>query len=395
MSDRRRLLLIAAGLFAVGLTLRPQVVAIGPLSPRIEDGLGVSHAVTGLLTTIPVLCMGLLAAPAQMLHARFGSRFALAGCLALIASFGLARAIAPPAAAVVLLTIPVAAGMAAAQAILPTLVKGKLAAKPVLATSIYTVGMALGGATSAIAAVPLANALGGWRGTLIVLSSVAAVLVPAWLLLTRGDPPEPRRPATWPKLPWRSRTAWLLLVFFSVVALLYYGLNHWLADAFVERGRTEDEAGVLVGVMNLCALPATLIVAALADRFGSRRGWLLVIGAVNVIGLVGVTTLPEAAWVWVVLVGFGNGAVFPLLMTLPLDVAREPAEVGTTVAMMLGGGYTLAAVTPFALGALRDLSGSFSGALWVLVGFGVVYLLIASMLTPQRLRSGVGGRGSS
>src|SRR5262245_64076604 len=52
---------ILAGLFLVALTLRPQIVGIGPLLPEIQDDLDTTHAVVGLLATIPVLCMGLFA----------------------------------------------------------------------------------------------------------------------------------------------------------------------------------------------------------------------------------------------------------------------------------------------------------------------------------------------
>lgn len=389
MTSRRGFLLIAAGLFAVGLTLRPQVVAIGPLTAGIGRGLHVSHAVTGLLATIPVLCMGLLAPPAQMLLARYGSRAGLALCLGLIAVFGSARAVSPPAAAVILLTVPIGIGIALAQAMLPALVKARFAAKPVFATGIYTVGISAGGAISTIAAVPLASVLGGWRGTLLALSIFAGLVIPAWLLLTRRDPPEERRPAAWPSLPLRSRTAWLLVSYFTTVAILYYGLNHWLAESYVERGWRESSAGLLVGVMNLCTVPGTFVVAALADRFGTRRAWLIGVGAMSLLGTVGVVALPDGAWLWVVLIGLANGGMFPLLMTLPLDVAREPREVGAVVAMMLGAGYTLAAASPLVLGAVRDATGSFTDALWALVGVAVLYMTIPVLLTPERLGRGV------
>jgi MFS transporter, CP family, cyanate transporter len=61
---------LLAGLFLAALALRPQVVGIGPLLPSIRDDLGLSHAVAGLLGTIPVLCMGLFALPAGRLARR-------------------------------------------------------------------------------------------------------------------------------------------------------------------------------------------------------------------------------------------------------------------------------------------------------------------------------------
>ena len=58
---------LLAALFLAALALRPQLVGVGPLLPEIEDDLGVSHAVAGLLGTIPVLCMGVFA-PARRLR---------------------------------------------------------------------------------------------------------------------------------------------------------------------------------------------------------------------------------------------------------------------------------------------------------------------------------------
>jgi CP family cyanate transporter-like MFS transporter len=53
---------LLAGLFLAGLALRPQIVGVGPLIPAIQDDLDISHAVAGLLGTIPVLCMGVFRA---------------------------------------------------------------------------------------------------------------------------------------------------------------------------------------------------------------------------------------------------------------------------------------------------------------------------------------------
>ena len=69
---RRAPFLVA--LFLAALALRPQLVGIGPLLPPIQDDLDVTHAVAGLLGTIPVLCMGLFAPPAPFLSGRVGSR---------------------------------------------------------------------------------------------------------------------------------------------------------------------------------------------------------------------------------------------------------------------------------------------------------------------------------
>ena len=47
--------LVLARIVLAALSLRPQIIAIGPLVDAIDSDLGVSHAVTGLLGTIPLL----------------------------------------------------------------------------------------------------------------------------------------------------------------------------------------------------------------------------------------------------------------------------------------------------------------------------------------------------
>ena len=145
-------------LFLAALALRPQLVGIGPLLPAVQDDLDVTHAVAGLLGTIPVLCMGLFAPPAPFLSGRIGARLAIAAALALIGLFGVARAVAPGAVAVIVLTFPVGVGMGLAGAMLPVAVKQRFADRPGFATAVYTSGITIGSALAATVAVPLSRA---------------------------------------------------------------------------------------------------------------------------------------------------------------------------------------------------------------------------------------------
>jgi cyanate permease len=146
---------LLAALFLAALTLRPQLVGVGPLIPSIQDDLHSSHAVVGLLGAIPVLCMGLFAPPAAFLSRRFGSRHALAAALALIGVFGLARAFAPGVVLLILLTFPVGIGMGLGNALLPVAVKERFAERPVFATGVYAAGINVGATSSAASAVAL------------------------------------------------------------------------------------------------------------------------------------------------------------------------------------------------------------------------------------------------
>jgi CP family cyanate transporter-like MFS transporter len=374
---------ILAGLFFVALTLRPQIVGVGPLLPEIQDSLHTTHAVVGLLATIPVLCMGLFAPPAAYLSARIGTRNAITWSVLLIGVFGVARALAPSAALVVLLTWPVGVGMGVAGAVVPVAVKERFAVRPAGPTGIYTTGIQAGSALSAAVAVPLAAWYGGWRASLAVFSVATIVLAGVWLALTRRDPMQERRPARPPRLPWHSRVAWLLVALFALMASTYYGINAWLPDAYVERGWTTQTAGSLLAVLNLVAIPAAFVVPWLSDRVWTRRHWLLAMATMFVIGTAGVVVAPVGAYVWVTALGVASGGMFALVLTVPLDLEHDPARVGALVGMMLGLGYTIGAVSPFVLGAIRDATGSFAASLWLTAAFAACLLGTVAALPRQ------------
>jgi len=107
------------------------------------------------------------------------------------------------------------------------------------------------------------------------------------------------------------------------------------------------------------------------------------------VSLVAIVALPEWAYLWVAVLGLALGGIFPLVLTLPLDVTDEPSQVGSVAALMLLGGYIVSALGPFALGAARDLTGNFEASLWLLVAVAAVLVASCLLLSPGRLRLGI------
>jgi CP family cyanate transporter-like MFS transporter len=379
--------LVVAGLFLAALALRPQLLAIGPLLPLIRDDLGLSASVAGLLTTIPVLCMGLFAPVGPGVAARLGPVVAFAGCLGLVIGCGILRAIAPTFGLVLVTTVGLGVGIGVAGAIPAIIVAQRVASRPALGTGAYAGGIVAGSTAGAAVAVPLAID-GDWRLSLLIISVVSVLSLAAWLVLVRA-PSEHRLQATVPRLPWRHATGWLLVAVFGLQSLLYYGAVAWLPNAFVERGWTMTSAGSLVAILNGVGLLTTLGVPLVADRLGARRQQLIATSLMAGVSLVAIVALPEWAYLWVGVLGLALGGIFPLVLTLPLDVTDEPSQVGSVAALMLLGGYIVSALGPFALGAARDLTGNFEASLWLLVAVAAVLVASCLLLSPGRLRLGI------
>jgi len=372
---------VLAALGLAALALRPQIVGVGQLIPEIQEDLDTSHAVAGLLGTIPVLCMGLFAPLGAYLAGRIGVRTAMTVALGLIGVFGVLRSVVPSAWLLVLLTWPIGVGMGLGNAISPVAVKETVPDRPATGTGVYTTGIQIGSTVSAALAVPLAAALGGWRGALAAFSIASCALLVAWRGLTRGG--DPHIPAAgFPRPPVRSGIAWLLVAVFALMGSAYYGLNAWLPDAYAEQGWSEESAGLLLAMMNLTAIPASFVIPWLSDRHGGRRPWLIGLSLCFVTGGVGLVAAPGLAYGWALLAGISQGGMFALVMTLPLDFEHDRARVGGLVGMMLGLGYTLAALSPFVLGGVRDVTGSFDAVLWTAAAF-LAFLVVIVLSLPR------------
>lgn len=378
---------VLAGLVLAALALRPQVLGIGPLLPWIREDLGVSHGVAGLLATIPVLCMALFAPIGPRLAGRLGPRGAIAVAIGAIVVFGLLRAIVPGAVPILLLTFGVGLGMGLAGPILSIVVKVRMPTAPALATGAYASGIIIGSALAAGVAVPLAGPDGNWRFALGAFSLAGLVSLAAWLVLLPPEAGHVRgRP---PRLPWGSPTAWALALVFGLQSVVYYGCVSWIPNVYVERGWDPGDAALLVAILNGIGLVTTIGVPLFADRLGSRRSQLLGFAVPMLAAILGVIVLPDLALLWAIVLGLTLGGIFPIVLTLPVDIADRAADVGAAAALMLLAGYIVASVGPAILGFVRDVTGDFTASLWLLAGVTTALVAASWVLSPARLRRGV------
>jgi CP family cyanate transporter-like MFS transporter len=379
-----------AAIFIYAVALRPQLVSIGPLATDISADLGIPFASIGLLTTIPLACMGLAALVVAPVVGRLGGAFAMTLALVVIVAVGLVRAQAPEAAVILLLTVPIGVAIGLAGATLPVVVKERFAGRPATATGVYTTAIQLGSTLAAVLAVPLALAFGGWRGALTAFAVLGAVSLLAWVGL-EGRPTLtlPRRRLSSEARPpgrWRDPVAWLLAVLFWLSAFPFYGLTSWLAAAYVERGWSELDAGMLVALVGLSGMPASLIIGYLGDRVAaSRRVYLVGSSLILIVSTAGLVVLPDLAVLWAIVSGAMLGAVFTLALMLPVDLARSPARAAGLVAVTLSVGYLLTAATPWLLGAVRDATGSFTLSLWLIVAVAVALLVVSLPFSAARM----------
>ena len=389
---RRPRAVLLVGLLASTIAVRPQLTAVGPLLPEIQRDFAIDHASAGLLVTVPVLCMGLFALPVARLLRRTDVRTATGWCLATIAVATVLRPLSPGFAAMVALTFVFGVGSGVVGALLPVVVKERFAERPALGTGVFALGLNIGASLGAGLAVPLALATDSWRWSLALLALAGALAVPAWVTLSRYSLGNALPVETVDHLPWRSGFAWSGTLVFGLQALCFFSLNAWLADALIEGGWPAGRAGALVALLNLLAVVGVVLVSLLCGRVIGMRPYLALAAAGLVTGTVGLAATIDdgTAWGLVALTSVSLGSLFALAMTLSVAATAAPGEAAALASMQLGLGYIMAAAAPFALGALRDATGSFAAGLWVVAGIAVLVAVFvaATIVLLGRLAPG-------
>lgn len=372
--------------FLAGIGARTQLIIVGPVLPQVTAELGISHAVAGLLITLPVLLMAAVAIPAAGLGHRFGSRRVMAVSLGLLAAAGTARPVGGDALWVLGWTIPIGIGIGVIGVILPIFVKQHASEMPARATGLYVTAMLVGSALGGTLAAPLAEWGGSWRVPLLVFGIAGAIPLLGWIGLTKPDHVAIADGPDRTPLPWRNRVAWLLVLAFALQAFLFYGIVAWLAPVMMESGYSTIEAGTIVGLLLIAGIPGTLLVSWLGDRLPSRRVGLVATSLASLIAIAGYAWLPALALLWSAIGGLGLAAIFALVMTLPLDAARRPSEAGGYTGLMLAAGYLIASIAPSLLGAARDLTGNFTLTMLLLVATAAIMLVVSLVVSPRHLR---------
>lgn len=387
---------LLVGVFVVALNLRAAITVVPPLARAIETELGLSGAVMGAVTALPVLCMGLFAPIGARLAHRVGRERAVGLSLLALALGQAVRAGGDQLGLLLLGTLLAGLGIAVCGTVMPGIVKEFFAGRTGVMTGVYMFSMTIGGSAASAVAVPLAEALGGWTWSLAVWSLVAVVGLATWLPIQRGvrrsahasaaahAEPVGVRDAR-QGLPWRSRTAWLLSLHMLLGSYQFYSHLAWLPSAYADRGWSTTSAGLLLAVYQIAQLITGVAGSALTDRVVDRRRLLLPGAASMLIALIGLTTAPDLApWLWAVTLGLGTGMTFAVGLVLLVDYAGRPADSARLSSMVFLVSYSVAALGPTAFGALRDLSGSFTTPWGVLAALSLLHLVVVSRLRPDR-----------
>lgn len=344
-------------------TLRTPLTGVGPIISNIRDGLGISNALAGFLTTIPLLAFAIVSPFAPRISRKFGMEYTLFYSVILLTIGILLRSVGNTPL-LIIGTVLIGIAISFGNVLFPSFFKLRFPARIGLLTGIYTVSMNISGAISAGISQPIAaNTSIGWQGALGIPVVLTIITIIAWIpvlrgkridlhtLSSNGDKKETNLIT--------SPLAWAIAVSMGLQSLLFYCSAAWIPEILTAQGLSPENAGWMVSLMQLSQIPMTFLIPIVAEKFTSQRPVVFLFTILYLIGFLGVfLEWTDYVVVWMIALGLAGGASFGLvlmLFTLRTKTAYEAAQISGFAQSV---GYLLAAVGPVLFGFLHDATNS-------------------------------------
>ena len=368
-STLTRQVFLGVSLILIAFNLRPVFGSVSVLLPEVMRDTGMGPAGASLLTTLPLLCLGIFAIPAPALSRRFGPERTLFGALLLICIGTLLRG----TGSLPLLfaaTALAGAGIAVSNVLLPGLVKRDFPTHAAMMTGLYTLAVCAGASSSTAFTVPLERHVfhGAWALTLAAWAVPAALVLLLWAPQALAAKPLPAHAQARSGSLWHDPLAWQVMGFMGLQSALAYIVLGWLAPILRERGLDGAEAGYVVALSILVQLGACLVTPSIAARCRDQRALAVGMAAITLMAMLALIFAPlSGRWLWALLLGCGQGGSFALALSLIVMRSPDSAATAQLSAMAQGGGYVLASGGPLLAGLLRGWTGSFQSSALLLV----------------------------
>lgn len=371
------------GVMLVALNLRPALTSVSPVLSRIGDSVGLSGTGLGILTTLPVLFLGLGAPLAPWGARHIGVDRTVLAAVGVLAMTLAARPYTGTTG--LFIGTAIAGGCIGIMGVLlPTIVKRDFAEYASLLTGIYTAVLCTGASIAAGTTEPLRQAFDNWQPAL------AFWLVPALiaLLIWWGQLGAPHRAAAKHNRPrplWRTALAWQVTFYMGLQSSLAYTVFGWLPTILGDRGVSAVDAGLALSISIMIQISTAIATPWIGSAMRDQRLVTALPVVATLVGLGGCIYAPiSGMWLWVVILGFGQGGTFSMALTLIAVRAATPEVASRLSGMAQGVGYTMAAIGPLLVGILHEASGSWHMP-GILIGFIGIGALLAALAAGRDL----------
>jgi len=365
LSPRLGFLLVS--ILLVSFSLRGAITSVGPVLIDIQAQFGLSSALAGFLTTLPLFAFAAISPVSSPLARRIGMERAIFLCLVLlIIGISVRYLSTVPALYIGMLFIGI--GIAIGNVVVPGLVRRDFPERLTLVTALYTMAIVSCGGLGSGISVPLAHAW-GWPNSLMVWVVPAVLAALVWLPQLKNS----TRPAASSvgslagSSVWRSPLAWQVTLFMGFQSTGFYVYIAWFPSIMATYGVDAATSGWMLFIYQVVVFVATMLVPVVIHRSPDQRWIGFLCGLTLLISYAGLLLKPDWVMLWMTFGGVGGGGSLVLALTMFGLRASTSHQTVALSGMAQSIGYLMSAVVPVVLGLVHDLTHSWSLPLLLMV----------------------------
>ncbi|MCB5184203.1 CynX/NimT family MFS transporter [Methylobacillus gramineus] len=364
LSLHQRILLILA-IMLVAVNLRPALSSISPILTDIRLNIGLSISQAGILTTLPVACLGLFAPLATIFSRRFTAERMLIPLLVLLAT-GIALRGTLGISGLFFGSFLSGLCIGMIGVLLPGIIKREFPQQATVMTGLYTMTLCLGAALAAGFSVPLMHAFDSLTISLAFWALPAILAAVLWWPFRKlGKYSQIPNENTSTSL-WRDSLAWQVTIFMGLQSSLAYGVFGWLPSILQERGATAADSGIYLSVSVMVQVFSALAVPWISSFLHDQKLIMTLMVVLIYLGLMGSVYAPvESVWLWMIILGLGQGGGFAMALSLIVLRTPNPVMAAQLSGMSQGVGYTMASLGPYFMGLIHEYTGSWQSIGWL------------------------------
>lgn len=391
------IILLLVTIFAISINLRPAITSIGPMLETIREQLTLSNAQVSLLTTIPVISMGVFATLSPLFNRLFGLKRTMYAMLVLIGIMTALRGWFPNYTVLLLTAFIIGVAIAVVGPLLSAMIKQNFPERAASVIGVYSFGMGVGSAASAGLTAVFYEATDSYAFALSIWAVLAIFGLVCWFFTMRHTV-EVKESKTdnssvikvHTKSPWKSKKAWLFLLFFGLQSSAFFSIITWLAPIATSAGMTLLQASTLLSIMTTVQIFLNILLPLAMERFFSRRFWLLLmlIAGTTAI-LLFWTGTHSLMWVGAFIMGIPLGGLFPIALLLPLDETTDAKSANQWTAMMQTGGFVMGGLLPLVIALVYDWTLNHHYTLLIMLILYICMMIITFFISDKKIEKAI------
>ncbi|MGM9907442.1 CynX/NimT family MFS transporter [Limosilactobacillus sp.] len=377
--------LLILGLLLLGVCMRMPITAIPSVIKEIAHTFGVAPTSLGILTTIPLLCFGLLSAVVSSTAQRFGNELTLEVAMVIMFIGSYLRIL--NFTSLIIGTIMVGIAITCINVLLPAIIADKYPDKIGSVTGMYNTAMTLFAAIGAYAITPITHQ-SSWQTAVTIISAIALITAIVWLPNLKYNEratTNEEEPAKGTNM-WKNMNAWWLLLFFGGQCFVFYSIVAWLPSIAMDAGLSSDQASLIAGLLQLFSIPFAFLVPVIATKMHNRQPIMLFAGISSLAGTI-MMFFPIGSFAYycvvALLLGMGTTTTFVLAMTLFGLKTKNAADTRNLSGMVQSVGYLISALGPIIVGNLNAQTHNWFASL-IVIAIAAIFFTVCGVLAERK-----------